>query len=397
MGYILNKGQRRVVDAAVDFFRNSSDQIFQFSGNPGTGKSVVLNAIISELGLPLNKVAPMSFIGAAAIVMRLKGLTNARTIHSWLLTPVSTIATKNKDILYNDYFDRPLMGVDFVSKPLNDIELILIDEAGCVPYYLKDEIESRGIKIIACGDLDQLMPVKDKPAYLYDGNVMVLDEIMRQAENSAIIYLSQRAKHGLPIHKGFYGDVLVIDEDELTDQMIVSSDILLCGKNETRDQLNKRVRRDILGIETDIPIYGEKLICRKNNWKKEVDGISLANGLIGRVANFPDVGSFDGKTFTIDFQPDLLNSSFKGLQCDYNYFIAPHSKRQLLKNNKYSIGEKFEYAYAVTTHSAQGSQYANGIYFEEYLSKEVNSRLNFVGLTRFTNSVIYVKRKPKYY
>ena len=44
-------------------------------------------------------------------------------------------------------------------------KLICIDEAGCVPHSLKAEIESRGLKVLACGDLNQLPPVKDKPAY----------------------------------------------------------------------------------------------------------------------------------------------------------------------------------------------------------------------------------------
>ena len=76
----MNKDQQTVVDAAVDWFYNSSEQVFQYTGNPGTGKSVVMNAIIERLGLPLERVAPMSYIGAAAIVMRLKGFRNAKTI-----------------------------------------------------------------------------------------------------------------------------------------------------------------------------------------------------------------------------------------------------------------------------------------------------------------------------
>ena len=46
-----------------------------------------MNEIISRLGLDMSQVAPMAYTGAAAIVMRTKGLFNARTIHSWLYEP----------------------------------------------------------------------------------------------------------------------------------------------------------------------------------------------------------------------------------------------------------------------------------------------------------------------
>ena len=80
----LTDSQQRIVDAAVNWFYNSSEQVFQFAGNPGTGKSVVMNAIIEAIGIGPEKVAPMAYIGAAAINMRLKGLWNAKTIHSWI-------------------------------------------------------------------------------------------------------------------------------------------------------------------------------------------------------------------------------------------------------------------------------------------------------------------------
>ena len=83
----LSQEQERVVQAAVDFYHNSSEQVFQYSGKAGTGKSVVMMEIIRRLGLMPEEVAPMAYIGAAAIVLRTKGLMNAKTIHSWLFEP----------------------------------------------------------------------------------------------------------------------------------------------------------------------------------------------------------------------------------------------------------------------------------------------------------------------
>jgi len=394
----LNRGQQIIVDEADHWYNNSSEQVFQYAGNPGTGKSLVLNAIIDRLKVKRNRIAPMSFIGAAAIVMRLKGLANARTIHSWIYSPVSTVKFDDGgNIVINEYFDRPMNTIGFQTKPLDDIDLIVIDEAGAVPYSLKKDIEDKGIKIIACGDLDQLPPVGDKPAYLFEGKVYILDEIMRQAGNSGIIYLSQRAKVGLPIHNGLYNNVLVINEDELSRDMILRSDIILCNKNVTRSSFNDMIRQDLLGINNVLPLQGEKLICRKNNRSIQHDGINLANGLVGMVTNSPDVGGFDGDTFSIDFMPNMLQTPFKDILCDYKYFSAEQSMREKLKHDKYNIGEKFEFAYAITTHLSQGSEYANGIYLEEYLNPNINKNLNYTGITRFSNFLIYVKPKRKFY
>ena len=395
---ILNKQQAYVLNKCVDWFFNSSEQVFQFSGGPGTGKSFLLNNIIRALGLSLNEIAPMSYIGCACIVMRTKGLSNAKTIHSTLFRPVEVIETDaNGKVVMDTYFNRPKYKLGMEPRPLDGIKLLIIDEGGSVPYSLRDEILSRGIKVLVCGDLDQLPPVADKPAFLYTGKVYRLTECMRQAEGSSIVYLADRAIKGLPIQPGLYNDSLVIYEDELTDQMLSYSEMFICGKNKTRDYINNRYRHNILNIHSDIPRFGEKVICRKNNWMLEVDGISLANGLLGTVINDPGVQSFDNKTYKMDFKPINLNVYFKDLVCDYSYIKAPYEMKTMIKNNRYSLGEKFEFAYAISCHLSQGSQFRNGIYLEEFLSKDIQKNLNYTGITRFSQGMIYVKKKRKYF
>ena len=38
--------QINIINDAVDWYFNSSEQVFQFAGPPGTGKSLVMNEII---------------------------------------------------------------------------------------------------------------------------------------------------------------------------------------------------------------------------------------------------------------------------------------------------------------------------------------------------------------
>lgn len=398
MIFQLNPGQSAIVDQAVSWFYNSSEQVFQISGNPGTGKSVVLKEIVNRLSLSFADIAPMAYTGAAAIVMRMKGFSNAKTIHSWLYEPVEVpLRDENGDIIMDTYLNVPLMRLSFKPRDLRKIKLIVIDEGGSVPMGMRDQILKSGAKILVAGDLDQLPPVADTPAFLYNGKVHVLSEIMRQAEGSPIVYLSQRAKAGLPIHTGNYGNVLVISEDEITDEMIAASPVVLCGKNNTRDRLNTYIRKNIIRREGSLPSFGEKLICRKNNWGIEIGGINLTNGLTGTVTNYPDETGYDGTCFTVDFVPDIDRSIlFPRVQVNYEYLIADKEKRDSIRKFGRFSGNLFEFGYAQTVHLAQGSQWTHGMYFEEYLNPDINNKLNYTAISRFSSMGIYVKQKRKY-
>lgn len=394
---IFNNHQNDIINEGIYHLKHGSHQVFEFGGLPGTGKSVVLNEIINRSGINRNRVAPMSYIGQAAIVMRLKGFSNAKTIHSWLYSPELGILTDNyKNSIINEYYNMPEMGIIFKPKELNDIDVMVIDEGYTTPLSMKDEIEKRGKKIIVAGDPGQLPPVADKPAYLVRSDIPVLTEIMRQDKYSSILYLAERARKGLPIATGLYYNVLVIEKSDLSDQMLLNSCITICGTNKTRDEINTRVR-NLLGFTSRTPNIGEKIICRKNNWLLDIDGISLANGLIGTVTSQPSPLDYNNKTFRLNFRPDLFPCDFQELCCDYEYFTADFERKKLLKNNKYAQGEKFEWAYAITTHLAQGAQYPFGIYIEDYLREDINSKLNNVGITRFTDFLIYVKPNRKWF
>ena len=111
----LNEGQQFVVEEAVKWYYNSHEQVFQYDGPPGSGKSVVLMEIIKRLGLDImNEIAPMSFIGSASLVMRLKGLLSSKTIHSWLynVKEVDALGYKNKA----EYTKHRIKGGNKVGK-----------------------------------------------------------------------------------------------------------------------------------------------------------------------------------------------------------------------------------------------------------------------------------------
>lgn len=397
---VFSDEAEKIIQDAVYHIHYGPDQVFQYSGGPGTGKTEVLKEIVRRSGVPIERIAPMAFIGQAAIVMRLRGLLTARTCHSWLYEVSEELVLDEHGYpIMDPVYNKPMKRFVFIPRNLDDIDLFIIDEGYTVPKYMKKDIESRGKKIIVCGDVNQLPPVADEPAYLVDGKIHYLTQIMRQAKGSYIIDLANMVLQGIDPPIGLHGNVLVIERDDLTPEMILNSQVVICGTNKTRDFYNDYIRRDLLGKTTTLPGLGERVMCRKNNWNIEVDGINLTNGLTGTVVNPPNVYNFDGKTFTIDFKSDLLGLYFTDIKCDYQYFTAKtRSQKEYIKNSRYSTGEKFEYAYSKTVHLCQGSQYYNGIYISEYLHKDIQRQLDFTAATRFINHMIYVlKPKHKFY
>ena len=223
---------------------------------------------------------------------------------------------------------------------------------------------------------------------------------MIQESDNPILYLATRARMGEPIHCGIYGNnALVIEDKDLTVDMIMSIGNIVCGTNKTREKFNNNIRSK-LGYP-DFPVYGDRVICRANNWQCVVDDIALANGLTGYITSPVSVERFfnnpNNKTFEMDFLPDLLQRPFCGLRANIEYFKASIEHKNEMKNDKYTRGELFEYAYALTTHLAQGAEYPAGILIEEFLKPNIQDKLIYTGITRFKNYMIYVIKTKKYY
>lgn len=399
---VFNEEQEQTIQDAVNWFRNGSDQVFEFDGRAGTGKSVVLNEIIQRLGLDIDEYWPMAYTGQAAIVMRLKGFPRAKSIHSSLFTLEEFISYDPEGkIIMDNRFNVPQTYHKFVLKSKHDIpshvKLFVVDESRLITKDMRQKMESFGVKILACGDAGQLPPIGGAPGFLVDSNVRHLRQIMRQEKNNPILYLAERARVGEPIHCGQYGNnVLVINAEDLNDNLLSHFDTVICGTNRTREMMNKYIRENIKGYRSDIPVYGDRMICRENNWGISIFDISLANGLVGTVVNSPDLsGLNDGKIF-IDFYPDLANINFSNIGIDYKYLRADIEQRRFMKNLAYKNGEKFEYAYALTTYLAQGAEYFGGIYMEEFMRPEMFNTQNYTGITRFRNFLVYVKTPSKF-
>lgn len=384
----LTEGQKKAIKKAKPWYNNQTKQVFEIAGPAGTGKTTIIFMLASELGLDVDKeVLFCAYVGKAALNMRMHGI-KAKTIHSAMYDLVESKQKMDDD--GNIIIDNNKM--IFRKKEFLDhnIKLIYIDEGSMIDEKMRDDILSFGIPVIVTGDLNQLPPVFGKSGFLQNPDV-ILSEIMRQKKDDPIIYLSYLARTSKPIPYGRYGKrCFVISQDQITDKMLSLSDIIICGKNDTREKLNNHIRQNILGIKSKLPIQGDRLICRKNNWLLNLDDISLINGLSGKCVNNIDLRSFNGKSFRMDFQPDFIeNAYFSNIEVDYEFLNTPCSSNKRVSEFN---GNKFEYGYSITTHLSQGSQYNKVLfYYEKIGDKNIQMRQLYTGITRAKDMLILVK------
>ena len=78
--------------------------------------------------------------------------------------------------------------------------------------------------------------------------------------------------------------------------------------------------------------------------------------------------------------------SLTNIAIDYKYLNAPYSEKRSMSRSFYN---KFEYAYAITCHLAQGSEYERVlVYNEEINNSELYKKWLYTAITRSSSSLI---------
>ena len=386
MGIELNTEQIYLIyDLETWFHSATSKQTYEISGAAGTGKTTCIKYFIERLGLSYDEVLFVAFMGKAATQMARNGLP-AKTIHSTIYEYTEKIARddEGKIILLPNHKPKLIHSFELKDHISKKIKLIVLDEAGMVDERMGKDLLSFGIPVIVLGDLNQLPPVFGKPFFLNNPDT-ILTQIMRQAENNPIVWLSQQVLNYKPLHYGVYGTSSVISKKDLTDYHFRNSDIIITGTNRLRYNINNYCREYIKGIKNlDYPHLYEKVICRKNNWDQCIGkNIYLTNGTTGFVDElYRD--SFNGKSIMIDFRPDFIDKAFKRLTIDYKHLYEVPGQENPDEQSFRFMYEKFEYAYAITLHSAQGSQWDRVLYLHEDFarSQEDRKKTLYTAITR---------------
>lgn len=388
MAFELNPQQMNASKEGIKWFKSGTGkQTFEISGPAGSGKTTIVKTIAEGTGLQVDEILYIAYVGKAAQNLALRG-HNARTIHSALYTMEdipkmdgsgSFIYKNGRIATYKSFIKR---------ESLNPrIKLIVVDEGGMVDINMAMDILSFGLPVVVLGDLNQLPPVFGKPGFLNKPDI-ILTQIMRQAEDSEIIWLSQQVLEGKKIPYGKYNNSLVIPYSEVVDEHLSGSDMIICGKNKTRDEINSYYRRHILKLNDRVPIHvGEKLVCRKNDWTRSIDdNIYLINGMIGFVDNI-HLDTFNGKTIEIDFQPDFLppGKCYRNLVVDLEYLATPAAETY----QGYHFNTKMQHGNAISVHLSQGSQYPSLFYHRDIVGgKKYQRALDYTAITRAEKRII---------
>lgn len=361
-----------------------------------THNTSVIRYFIDAIGLEMDEVLFIAYMGKAVSQMIKYGLP-AKTMHSACYTyEKEFVRDEETGKLVFDDKGKPLMKPSFRLKDKigKGIKLIVIDEGYMIPEKNALDLLSFEIPTIILGDPNQLPPVFGSPFFLKSPDAK-LTQIMRQKEGDPIVYLSQQVLAHKELKEGVYGTSAVINRRNLTRYQMEHSDVILTCTNKLRSQVNNLFREQFMGIRhLDFPNYKEKIICRKNNWSKSIDnGIFLTNGTSGFV-DYVDKDTYNTKrhTIDIDFMPDFSKKIFRHLNIDLDALNAiPGSKDNL----SYKIGsEMFEYAYAITVHLSQGSQYSNVLFLYDTNNRhniEYDTAIKYTAITRAVDSLIFCK------
>ena len=395
MGISLNNDQIFASYEAEHWWKTQYKQVFEVVGGAGTGKTTLILYFIERVGLQLDEVLFVSYMGKAVSRMIQTGLP-ARTIHSTCYTYEKEVARDDAgNMIFHANGKPKMIWVQTLREKLpKKIKLIVVDEGYTVPERNAKDVLTFGIPVIVLGDTNQLPPPFGKPYFLFYPDVQ-LNQIMRQAEGDPIIYIAQRILNGEPLYEGVYGKSAIVRRKNLSDYALRNSDVIITTTNKLRGAINDLFRTTFLQYDDlEIPHYGEKIICRRNNWGKFINNkgeIYLTNGTTGFV-DYVDKRSFSNKNITIDFRPDFSTKAFHNLKIDMGRLNQqPGSK---IDDSWIPPDvDVFEYAYALTTASSQGSQWNNVCVLQEenyFKDRQTYKKLLYTGVTRAIESVTLV-------
>jgi exodeoxyribonuclease-5 len=392
---ILTKKQEEGLLTSIERY-NSNCKYTVISGYAGTGKSTLVRFIIEALDVDEDDVCYCAFTGKAAEVLRKKGNKNTCTLHKLLYESIP----------------KPTGGFIRRRKTSIDYKIIIVDEVSMAPKTLINLLFTHNVYVICLGDPGQLPPIdKDEDNHLLDHPHVFLDEIMRQAQESEIIQLTMKIRNGEPINYYNGKEVKIIPYSQLNTGVLQWGDQILTATNAKRQTINNQMRQ--LLNHPNYPVDGDKMICLRNYWEDfSVNGDPLVNGTIGILKNsfqtwrqIPPIVKSNIKKF------DVLTGDLIIPDTNDMYDLVDMDQKMILTGNKccdwklsYRLGKlrpkygdivpkEFAYAYAVTGHKAQGSEWPNVVVLEENFpfDKDEHIKWLYTCCTRASEKLVLVR------
>ncbi|MCZ7447604.1 ATP-dependent RecD-like DNA helicase [Agrobacterium rhizogenes] len=374
---LFSPQQDEALKAVSRWLKEGRTPVFRLFGYAGTGKTTLAKHFAENVD---GEVLFAAFTGKAAQVLRSRGATNARTIHSLIYRPRGEETVEDEETGKTSI--APMFSINRQS-PLAKAALIIIDECSMVDEQLGKDLMSFGTPILVLGDPGQLPPVSGGGFFTEQEPDYLLSEIHRQAKDNPIIHLAMDVREGREIMRGDYGSAQVISKSEVTQSLVLDADQVLVGTNRTRRRYNQRLR-ELKGFSADYPQSGDKLVCLRNDPAK-----GLLNGSLWQVMSSSRETVKPGINLMIRPEDDdmdrgaakikLLKAAFEDVETE-----IPWSTRK-----RY---DEFDFGYALTVHKAQGSQWNNVVLFDEsYAFRDSRERWLYTAITRAAETLTIVR------
>lgn len=436
----LSSQQEECIKTVVPLIKAASPQPLTYvAGYAGTGKSTILPFLLEQTGIPPEQIAFMAPTGKAAKVMgeklRAQGYPNpiCTTIHSAIYrakpAPIASLESeiaehesranervfaageggrqalkashefqqllkaiqRLKAELSNAYREDKINFQLNVDSMVQHARLIVTDEASMVGRRMAEDLMFFGVPILALGDPGQLPPVQDEEGLTSGVPNYFLDQIHRQAEGNPILHLATLARQGKEIELGDYGDGVRVMQRHGSKGYVHDMDApdqpqLICGLNKTRWKITRGFRDGM----APGPVMGEPLIVCKNNKQhpKLVNGMfctAMTNGDVedGRTTFPLGIEDEDGVRFDINAFQGLFEEAYRGK----GNFSGPESAVYRARKNAVEL----DWAYAITAHKSQGSQWDDVVVYDESPSfRDDCDRWLYTAITRAAKTLTLV-------
>ncbi|MCF1492644.1 AAA family ATPase [Agrobacterium vitis] len=370
--------QDEALKAVAKWLKEGKTPVFRLFGYAGTGKTTLARHFAENVD---GDVLFAAFTGKAAQVLRSRGATTARTIHSLIYRPRGEEEVSDEETGKTSM--TPMFSVNRQS-PVAKAALIVIDECSMVDEQLGRDLMSFGTPILVLGDPGQLPPVTGGGFFTEQAPDYLLTDIHRQARDNPIIQLAMQIREGKEIVHGDYGSTArVISKNEVTQDLVLNCDQVLVGTNKTRRRYNKRLR-ELKGFTADYPQSGDKLVCLRNDQVK-----GLLNGSLWQVMTSSRETVKPGMNLLIKPEDDDMDRGAAKIKLLKAAFEDVETEIPWTTRKRY---DEFDYGYALTVHKAQGSQWNNVVLFDEsWAFRDTRERWLYTAVTRAAETLTIVR------
>lgn len=454
-GYDFSPTQKTAVENFIRFFIGREEEgLFLLRGFAGTGKTSLIAAIVNALTELEYKVVLLAPTGRAAKVFAGYSGHAAYTIHKRIYRQKSAMDGEGVfNLGFNGVADT-LFLVDEASMISNSGEDSNFGTGCLLDDLMQYVYNGKNNRLVLIGDVAQLPPVglEISPAldrgeleasYLLGVTEVNLTDIMRQAEESGILYnatairsMIGRSDGDLSLKVSGFPDVFRIGGGELLEEIDScygkygeEETIVICRSNKRANRFNEGIRRTILYREEDFS-SGDRIMIVKNNyfWGADYDKIDfIANGDIAtvrRAGRREELYGFhfvradlkiDGyeeelsawvilDTLLSDYPALTYEQSrelYRRVEADYADVPLKRKRFEKVRTNEYYNALQVKFAYAVTCHKAQGGQWDAVFIDQGWLPDDMPGdeywRWLYTAVTRARKRLYFINFKEEFF